>query len=64
MSEPCPYELNPRGHVWRKDPDGTVDIFGLEVGNHNGPICINCGYSFCHHCQQGPAEDCPKGAEK
>lgn len=39
-------------HVWAEnDYDGNVDVFGLEFGHHNGPRCVNCGYSFCHHCE-------------
>lgn len=54
------YELpeNARGHEWRRDDDGEVDIFGVEYGHHNGPICVKCGYGFCHHCADGPGEDC------
>jgi len=53
---------NNRGHIWKTEEDGDVDIFGLEAGNHNGPVCINCGYAFCHHCQDLPDEDCQKPA--
>lgn len=37
-------------HVWKLDEDGTVDIFAMEYANHNGPECVECGYSFCRHC--------------
>jgi len=47
-----------RGHEWRRDKDGSIDIWGLEYEHHNGPVCVRCGYSFCHHCQTGPTEDC------
>lgn len=64
MSERVPYsyEVNPRGHVWKtRDDVGSegIDIFGYEIGNHNGPICVNCGYGFCHHCEEIPDHDCP-----
>lgn len=55
------YEASPNGHVWKKDDDGHVDIFAHEVGNHNGPECVNCGYTFCHHCKYGePVPVCTK----
>lgn len=47
-----------RGHEWRKDEDGHVDVFAYEVGFHNGPVCVKCGYYFCHHCQTQPTKDC------
>ena len=50
---------NSRGHVWLKNEDGSVDIFGIAYGYHNGPICELCDYGFCHHCQDLPSVDCP-----
>ena len=47
-----------RGHVWKLDEYGCVDDFGLDVGYHNGPICVRCHYSYCEHCHAGPQEDC------
>ena len=44
------YIEDPRGHEWQKDEDDTVDIFAMDDGIHNGPKCVKCGYSFCHHC--------------
>ena len=48
------------GHVWElnnhnnSDDDSdygkSVNIFAYEIGYHNGPRCVNCGYEFCHHC--------------
>lgn len=52
------YELNTRGHVWQKDEDGDIDIFGHESDPHNGPVCVRCGYGFCHHCHELPEVDC------
>lgn len=46
-------------HLWKTyDGQGTVnkndpniDICAYSSGDvHNGPVCINCGYGFCHHC--------------
>lgn len=49
-----------RGHVWKIDDDlkGEIDIFAFEVGFHNGPECVKCGYVYCHHGDDGPQEDC------
>lgn len=66
MSDKLPYQSpNNRGHVWkRNDYDRSIDIFGKSAGHHNGPVCVNCGYGFCHHCQTGPDHDCPKAKRK
>ena len=37
-------------HKWRFDKDGKIDEFAVDVGYHNGPECVRCGESFCHHC--------------
>jgi len=54
------YEINNRGHRWKYD-DEYLDILGYYPGDpHNGPICVACGYGFCHHCLDGPEIDCPE----
>lgn len=54
-----PWEApNNRGHVWKTGDDGDVDIMAYARDPHNGPECMNCGYCFCHHCEDGPTEDC------
>ena len=45
-------------HEWQKNEDGEVDDFGMDCGNHNGPACVKCDYSYCQHCQAGPDEGC------
>ena len=52
------WEINTHGHIWQKDDDGSINIFAFESGNHNGPVCIKCGYSFCHHCQDKVDQEC------
>lgn len=52
------YEKDNKGHVWMLNEDGNVDIFGYDVGDHNGPVCEKCGYGFCHHCSDVPKENC------
>jgi len=50
-----------RGHVWITDPDDPtcIDIFAYNPADpHNGPKCTRCGYGFCHHCDEGPQQDC------
>ena len=40
-----------RGHVLKEDKDfGGVDQFVVSGGIHNGPGCVNCGWSECMHC--------------
>jgi hypothetical protein len=52
-----PYVLNPKGHEWRKDAFGDIDIFAYNPSKYcNGPVCAKCGYGFCHHCDSVP--DC------
>ena len=56
-----PYKTD-KGHVWAtyEDDPNEVDIFAYTRGTiHNGPVCINCGYGFCHHCKDVPAQECP-----
>jgi hypothetical protein len=50
-----------RGHVWDTYTDGSsdVDMFAYNAGDkHNGPVCVNCGYAYCHHCEDGPQKSC------
>ena len=59
MEEKAKYETETKGHVW-KTCGPNIDIFGYEAGEiHNGPVCINCGYGFCHHCEDVPEIECP-----
>lgn len=54
------YIINTRGHKWIiGEYYGEVDIFAFDHDIHNGPMCSKCGYSFCHHCNEGPLKDCP-----
>ncbi len=63
-AEKRPYQIKPRGHVWKKD-GRDLDIFAYNPSDpHNGPMCVNCGYGFCHHCHDGPDHDCPKAKKK
>jgi len=48
------YEKETRGHIWKRDETGNVDIFAYDYDYHNGPRCIKCGYGFCHHCSKLP----------
>jgi len=53
------YQKKPSGHVWETDEDGELEIFAYKRGEiHNGPKCVNCGYGFCHHCQELPGREC------
>lgn len=54
MSEKLrPWIADPKGHVWEKDGDGSVDVNAVSSYCHNGPRCSVCGYSFCEHCMVG-----------
>lgn len=50
---PNKYITETRGHVWKTDEGGEVDIFAYEGDGQycNGPRCVNCGEGFCHHCE-------------
>jgi hypothetical protein len=53
------YVKNSKGHEWKRDEEGDIEIFAYTNGDHhNGPRCVKCGYGFCHHCSDGPQEDC------
>lgn len=40
-----------RGHVLKEDKDfGGVNLFVTSSGMHNGPGCVNCGWTECMHC--------------
>ena len=54
-------------HKWQLDPDmdgllnsddrynqdgKAIDIFAYESGYCNGPKCMVCGYTGCHHCDK------------
>jgi hypothetical protein len=54
-----PYITNTKGHVWKLDEDGRVNEFAHEYEYHNGPVCVRCGYEFCHHCNDLPEKICP-----
>jgi hypothetical protein len=46
-------------HKWKKEADGT--IFTEHMGDfHSGPVCFECGYSFCQYCHpEGWDSECP-----
>jgi hypothetical protein len=37
-------------HDWKRNKDGSIDMWALDVGYHNGPMCQRCYESFCEHC--------------
>lgn len=43
--------LEAAGHVLKRETNGDIDVWVLESGYCNGPGCINCGTSWCHHCE-------------
>lgn len=48
-------------HRWMRNSDGDIDWFASVGGFHNGPMCEDCGYSRCVHCNGGdPIPDCSR----
>lgn len=46
------------GHVWIRDEDGYVEVYGDE---HTGPMCALCYASGCEMCDpKFLTEECPK----
>ena len=43
------HEVYPK-HDWFCDEDGEIDMWAMESGFHNGPMCQRCYHSECHHC--------------
>lgn len=46
-------------HDWVREEDGSIDMWVLDSGYHNGPACLRCHESFCQFCtpdweQEGP----------
>lgn len=50
LKDPFIQKLKDAGHILALNEDGTVDVFRLDVGYHNGPECLLCGESWCQHC--------------
>jgi len=61
LTHPFHIALEAAGHKLKRD-DGDVDIFAYYSGNHNGPECVLCGDSWCHHCG-GEIEPCTKSEQ-
>jgi hypothetical protein len=51
-------KLEDLGHVLKLEDDGRVDIFVCDCDYHNGPGCIKCDESWCHHCGHISNERC------
>lgn len=56
--------MNDRGHTWKRNENGSIDTFAYDWRDpdsgrqHNGPLCVVCGYGFCDSCESEPDEDC------
>lgn len=46
-------------HDWFRNNDGTVDMWAMESGYCNGPMCRRCYDSFCEHCNPDWAKEGP-----
>lgn len=47
-------------HEWYLDENGEIDMFAYQEDYHNGPVCKNCGYFYCEHCDENVNESCEK----
>lgn len=50
--------MGKRLHKWKLREDGSIDTFAYADGNHNGPECELCGFSYCHHCDDFSESSC------
>ena len=42
--------MKEKGHTPQLNEDGKIDMFALDAGHHNGPMCETCGDCWCEHC--------------
>lgn len=56
-----PYEQTvPGGHMFSLGMDGEVDEWVREDDHCNGPGCVACDRTWCHHCSSGVYQElCP-----
>lgn len=59
FTEKKPLKSNylPKMHNWHREKDGFISNAMYSVGYCNGPECIDCGLSDCHHCNQEMYKD-------
>lgn len=50
-------QLEAAGHILKRETDGEIDSWVMDFGYHNGPGCVNCGDSWCEHCED-PIKPC------
>ena len=50
------HEVYPK-HDWARDKNGEIDMWAMDVGFHNGPMCKRCYHSVCEHCEPDWDED-------
>lgn len=51
-------DLPDQKHQWKKQEDGSIDIFAFEYGDyHNGPCCELCEFGDCQHCNSKVWDD-------
>jgi hypothetical protein len=52
-------QLVPGGHVFY-ERYGSIDVWILDAGYHNGPGCERCFETWCEHCSDAyKTEMCP-----
>jgi hypothetical protein len=50
MKKPKEKDFKPKKHNWILDSNGEINEFKYDGDYHNGPECLDCGYSECMHC--------------
>lgn len=50
------HEIYPK-HDWKLDKNGEIDMWAMESGYHNGPMCKRCYHSVCVHCEPNWDDD-------
>lgn len=50
-------DFPPLKHTWKLDEYGNIDDFAYDNDTHNGPSCVKCNYSGCHHCEPEMYDD-------
>jgi hypothetical protein len=51
-------------HQWQKKPNGQIDTHAYTNGEHHGPKCTVCGYTFCPYCRDDYDTECFGGPAK
>lgn len=39
-------------HNWKRDSHGEINLSAWSNGTCAGPLCLECGHSFCIYCEE------------